>query len=63
MGLMDKVKGLFGQHADKAEAGIEKAGDFVDDKSQGKYAEHVDKAQDAATDAVRKLSDDGPAPS
>jgi MT0933-like antitoxin protein len=63
MGLMDKVKGLFGQHADKAEGGIEKVGDFVDDKTQGKYAEHVDKAQDAAADAVRKLSQDASAPS
>jgi hypothetical protein len=54
---MDKLKGMFGQHADKAESGIDKAGDVIDDKTGGKYAEHVDKGQDAAKDAVRKLSD------
>ena len=43
----DKVRGLFGQHSDKADATIDKAGDFVDDKTGDKYSEHVDKAQDA----------------
>ena len=58
MGLMDKVKGMLGQNRAKVEDGIEKAGDFVDDKTGGKYADHVDKGQDAATDALRKLDDD-----
>jgi MT0933-like antitoxin protein len=62
MGFMDKVKGMFGQHADKAEGGIDKAGDFVDDKTGDKYADHVDKGQDAANDALRKLDDEGTAP-
>ena len=53
MGLMDKVRGMFGQHADKVEDGIDKGGDFIDDK----YADQVDKGQDAAKDALRKLSD------
>jgi hypothetical protein len=57
MGLMDKVRGLFGQHGDKVEQGIDKGGDFVDDKSGGKYAEHVDKGQEAAKDALRKQDD------
>ena len=54
----DKVKDLFGEHADKADA-IEKTGDLVDDKTGDKYSEHVDKAQDAAHDAVDKLADEG----
>jgi hypothetical protein len=53
--IMDKVRGLFGQHSDKADATIDKAGDAVDDKTGGKYSEHVDKAQDAAQDAADKL--------
>jgi hypothetical protein len=53
MGLMDKVRGMFGQHADKVEDGIDKGGDFIDDKTGGKYADQVDKGQDA----LRKLSD------
>jgi hypothetical protein len=55
----DKVRGLFSQHSDKADAAIDKAGDFVDDKTGGNYSEHVDKAQDAARDAADKLSGEG----
>ena len=57
MGFMDKVKGMLSGHRDQAEQGIEKGGDVIDDKTGGKYADHVDKGQDAAKDAVRKLSD------
>ncbi|GAA4489095.1 antitoxin [Rhodococcus olei] len=55
MSFADTLKGLFGKgqqlaadHADTVEDAIDKAGDFIDDKTGGKYAEHVDKAQDAA---------------
>jgi hypothetical protein len=55
----DKVRGLFSEHGDKADAAIDKAGDFVNDKTGDKYSEHVDKARDAAHDAVDKLSGEG----
>jgi hypothetical protein len=48
MGFLDKVKDWLGKNPDKADAAIEKAGDFVDQRTQGRYAEHVDKVQDAA---------------
>ena len=48
----DKVKGLIDGHEDKVEAGIEKAGDLVDDKTGGKFEDKVDMAQEKATDAV-----------
>jgi hypothetical protein len=57
--FMEKVRGLFGQHGDKADAAIDKAGDAADDKTGGKYSEHVDKAQDAARDAADRLSGEG----
>jgi hypothetical protein len=56
MGLMDKIKGFFGQHDEKIEEGIDKAGDFVDDKTGGKHADTVDKVQDTANDTLDKLS-------
>ena len=59
VGLMDKVRSMLGQHDEKVDQGIDKAGDVVDDKTGGKYSEHVDKAQDAAHDAVDKLGDEG----
>ena len=48
MSFLDKAKDLLGKNADKVGGVIDKAGDFVDNKTGGKYAQHVDKAQDAA---------------
>ena len=59
MGLMDKVRAMLGQHNEKVDQGIDKAGDVVDDKTGGKHAAHVDKAQDAAKDGVDKLTGEG----
>jgi hypothetical protein len=59
VGLMDKVRGMLGQHGDKVEQGIDKVGDVVDDKTGGKYAGQVDKAQDAAKEGVDKLTGEG----
>ena len=59
MGLMDKVKGMLGQHGDKVDDGIDRGGDVVDERTGGKHAAHVDKAQDAAKDALRKPDGEG----
>ena len=37
---------LLGEHDDKVDDAIEKAGDVVDDKTAGKYDGQVDQAQD-----------------
>ena len=52
MGFLDKVKGLAGQHPDKAEGAIDKARDVVDKKTGGKYADQVDKGAQAAKNFV-----------
>ncbi|PKV83765.1 antitoxin [Streptomyces sp. TLI_146] len=46
MSVMDKLKQMLKGHEDQAGQGIDKAGDFVDDKTQGKYSSQVDTAQD-----------------
>lgn len=46
MSVMDKLKSMLKGHEDKAAQGIDKAGDFVDDKTQGKYSGQVDTAQE-----------------
>ncbi|WP_370416302.1 antitoxin [Streptomyces fradiae] len=46
MSVMDKLKQMLKGHEDQAGKGIDKAGDFVDDKTQGKYSSQVDTAQD-----------------
>lgn len=52
MGMFDNMKDKVTDHAnqnpDQLREGVEKAGDFIDDKTGNKYAEHIDKAQDAA---------------
>ena len=56
--LFKKAKNAAAENKDAVKDGIDKAGDFVDDKTGGKYAEHVDKGQDAARDFVDKLDDE-----
>lgn len=46
MSVMDKLKQMLKGHEDKAGQGIDKAGDFVDDRTQGKYSSQVDTAQE-----------------
>ncbi|WP_405498724.1 antitoxin [Nocardia sp. NBC_00511] len=49
-----KAAELAGQHADKLEPLIEKAGDLVDEKTEGKFAGQVDKVQEAARKALHE---------
>lgn len=54
MGILDNLGGLAKENEDKIEAGIEKAGDLVDEKTGGKYAAQVDQAQDFANEQLDK---------
>ena len=60
MGIFDKAKDALSEHSEHADTGIEKAGDFMDDKTESKYAEQVDKGQDFASDRVREYVEDDP---
>ncbi|MFG2292689.1 antitoxin [Streptomyces sp. NPDC048603] len=46
MSVMDKLKQMLKGHEEHAAKGIDKAGDFVDEKTQGKYSSQVDTAQE-----------------
>lgn len=46
MSVMDKLKQMLKGHEEQAGKGVDRAGDFVDEKTQGKYRGHVDTAQD-----------------
>ncbi|HWT49841.1 MAG TPA: antitoxin [Mycobacterium sp.] len=48
MGFLDKAKDLLSQNADKVEMVIDKAGEFVDEKTQGKYSDTIHKVQEEA---------------
>ncbi|MDX3670536.1 antitoxin [Streptomyces europaeiscabiei] len=46
MSVMDKLKQMLKGHEDQAGQGVDKAGDFVDDRTQGKHSGQVDSAQE-----------------
>ena len=52
MGFLDKAKDLLAQNADKVETAIEKAGEFLDEKTQGKYTDTIHKVQEEAKKAA-----------
>ena len=60
MGIFDKAKDALSGHSEQVAAAIDKAGDFVDEKTEGKYAEQVDKGQDMARDQLADMNADEP---
>ena len=48
MGFLDKAKDLLSQNAGTVGEAIDKAGEFVDDKTQGKYTDTIHKVQEEA---------------
>ena len=65
MGFMDTVKGWFGvakeqaaAHEDEVAAGIDKAGDVIDDGTGGKYSGQIDQGVEKAKDFVEGLDGD-----
>ncbi len=57
MGIFDKAKDALSEHGDKLAAGIDKAGDMLDEKTGGKYAEHVDKGQALAKERLARKNE------
>jgi hypothetical protein len=60
MGIFDKAKDAMSGQQDKVDAGVEKAGDMVDEKTGDKYTEHVDQGQEMATDKLSDFASDQP---
>ncbi|WP_262848765.1 antitoxin [Mumia quercus] len=51
--LKDKAQAFLQEHGDKIDSGIDKASDFVEDKTGGKV--NLDKAADVLKDGIDKL--------
>jgi len=56
-GLVDQAEGLIAKNEAAIKDGIEKAGDFIDEKTGGKFADKVDSVQNAASGLTDKLAD------
>jgi hypothetical protein len=58
--IKEKVTEFVGENEEKIHGGIEKTGEFIDDKlTKGRFSEKIDKAQDAAKNAVTKIGSAG----
>jgi len=55
MGIFDKARDAINQNEDKVDDIVEKAGDFIDDKTGGKFSDKIDAAQDAIEDKTGDL--------
>jgi hypothetical protein len=60
MGIFDKAKDAMSGQQDKVDAGVERAGDMVDDRTESKYAEQLDQGQEMAKDRLRDFTSDRP---
>lgn len=50
--MKDKAEDLAKEHPDQVNEGLEKAGDFANEKTGGKFEEQIDKGQDLARDRM-----------
>ncbi|HEX3791072.1 MAG TPA: antitoxin [Pseudonocardiaceae bacterium] len=53
--LKDKAKEAMGQHGDQVNQGMDKAGQFVDDKTGGKHSDQIQKGVDEAKDRAQQF--------
>ncbi|MFD4403187.1 antitoxin [Nocardia sp. NPDC058499] len=67
MSLMDSLKNLAGKgqeaaakNSDKINQAVDKAGDFVDQKTKGKYSDKIQKGKEAARKVVPPEQPGGP---
>jgi hypothetical protein len=56
VGIFDRAKDALSGQQDKVDAGVEKAGDMVDERTDSKYAEQVDQGQDMARDKLGDMT-------
>jgi hypothetical protein len=56
MGIFDKAKDAMSGQSEQVDAGTERAGDMVDEKTEGKYAEQVDQGQEMAKDKLSEMT-------
>jgi ABC-type transporter Mla subunit MlaD len=57
--IKDKLSDAVKRHGDHIDKGIDKAAEFVDEKTGGKYSEHIDAGVEKAKDALDDLGDAG----
>lgn len=63
MGIFDRFKKSAGdaaeKHGDKVKDGLDKAGEFIDEKTGRKHSDKINDGVDKAKDSVDKLGENG----
>lgn len=54
-GALDKAKDLANQHEERIDAGVEKGGDVIDDKTGDRFEDQVNMGQDAIQNKTGNL--------
>ena len=52
MGIFDDIKNAVAEHEAELESAIDKAADFIDEKTGGQFAGHLDQAQEFLKDNI-----------
>jgi hypothetical protein len=60
--MKDKAGDLASEHGDKVKEGMEKAGDFIDEKTGGKHSDKIDKGVEKGQDLVDEMGGEGDTP-
>jgi hypothetical protein len=55
--MKDKAQDAAGEHSEQVDQGMEKAGEFVDEKTGGKHTDKIDRGVDKAGEAVDKFTE------
>ncbi|MFD1146697.1 antitoxin [Saccharothrix hoggarensis] len=59
-GLKDKAKEALGQHGDKADQGVDKAGEFLDERTGGRHSEHIQTGTEKAKEGLDRFGGQQP---
>jgi hypothetical protein len=57
--LKDKAKEMVGQHGDKADDAVDRAGKFADDKTGNKHSDQIRQGADKAKEGLRDWAGGG----
>ena len=55
--MKDKARDLAEEHGDKIKDGLEKAAEFVDEKTGGKHSDKIDKGVEKGRETIDKLGE------
>ena len=53
--LRDKARNALEGHDEQVDAGLDKAGDFIDERTDGKYGEHIETGVEKAKEGLDKF--------